>query len=752
MNTLAYFARYNPALWYLALFAATPHPYNVDKIYVDPQTGERIRTRNLPENIPSQNVVRSVGAERDLIEGLKGADKLPAKENARYLKAKKKTDKQGQVKAGQQITPAERQALRKANILTREKEILEQDYNPQQIQAVQRKHLLREKALKLKEQSGVFPGSTKGEVVEASYNALRDPKVRDAIKDMGVLDRYARGFKGQLTETERAAMQVNLEEAQAAKQRLSQLSPEEWEWVKSSHRGLNEVRRGAEPVQEVISEKTSPINRPAKPDVVNKLKKETAARQGMVAQGSGVPDMASPAIPSYVENPESVRYAINRTPENMANSRKPMQVGYTPSPPRATEAKPKPLTGLERRLQRIERAKELVDMEQLPMSAADAVRTQVRKVLPGMADPLANLVDTNSAIEQTVEQLGGFDPDIRTPYTGDVPPPIPRRETLPRPEDIEPLPFMRPQQSQNSIPIDPTTTSTPIDADRYRAVQQGNLPRTELTPDEQRRLLQNTPVAPKPSTNTSPEVQEGVRNWVRNNPPTSDTANSPNAPKPPRTLKGKDYQTKRNLKELAYDAGQKARDTVSNIKNSLIQTSISPLDAETPPPVTPPSPSPSSTPPSTPVPDPTVTSTPPKAPKSKVVLDVSAATGGKKNTPSSVSDNYDKLIRDQIRQQRKAQSEAAQTVASKAKPQSLKLKNLMSGFPNLSTSQKRGLLKLGGGLAGAGGVLLGGSMLANSLIKRKAQDDVARQNRLYGNVPAYQPPVTSPNPYAPPVY
>ena len=48
-KTLAYIGLkyHNPGLAYLALFALTPHPYNKDAVYVDPQTGQRVHTSNL---------------------------------------------------------------------------------------------------------------------------------------------------------------------------------------------------------------------------------------------------------------------------------------------------------------------------------------------------------------------------------------------------------------------------------------------------------------------------------------------------------------------------------------------------------------------------------------------------------------------------------------------------------------------------------------------------------------------------------
>lgn len=102
--------------------------------------------------------------------------------------------------------------------------------------------------------------------------------------------------------------------------------------------------------------------------------------------------------------------------------------------------------------------------------------------------------------------------------------------------------------------------------------------------------------------------------------------------------------------------------------------------------------------------------------------------------PASAADIYRrksaKLKADQAKAAKKAQEEAAKVGKEKIPN---KLKNIFNNFPNMTPIQKKGLLRVGAGVAGAGGLLLGGSMLAKAMGDKKAKEEMDRHNAVYSN-------------------
>lgn len=80
-----------------------------------------------------------------------------------------------------------------------------------------------------------------------------------------------------------------------------------------------------------------------------------------------------------------------------------------------------------------------------------------------------------------------------------------------------------------------------------------------------------------------------------------------------------------------------------------------------------------------------------------------------------------------------------------------KLKQIFSNGLNFSERQKRGLRKVGLGLAGAAGILGGGTLIANSMAKKRQEDELARQRQMYTSQPPSYPVNNIPNypPYPP---
>lgn len=731
-KTLAYFGlKYNhPGLWYLALFALTPHPYNKNYIYLDPATNEYVNAPSLPTDtvIPQANVLRDVNMrEGDMLNDLKGLGNLNTGDSILYDEVKSKLDKDGQVLPDATISPNERSVLNRARRLERRKKQTQQSYKPEQIQAVQRKNELRSKSLNLLESSNVYPELDRGKVLENSYFLLRDKMVRDAVNDTGVLDRYYRQTFNQLKPGEESMPLVSKAEALAAKERLAGLDNESWDMLSGSHRAVNEIRREAVPAQKAITDATSPIGRGAKADTVRSLEKQQtklrqeAARTGIdprtVANNPPtlVPDAneVKANIPSYVANPESLEYIVDpNNPNAQAAKRKPLVVEYKPTP-----VKPNAKTGLERRLERIARARELA---QGVLPLPEGTDTPQKSALP---------------------VLGEFDPDIQTrPNLNVNDRPINRTRTKPAntiAEDAIRESIRRDvaQSTRPGLPQLPPSLQA-LDPAYQEAIRQGLIDTNQLPTDQARLLLQNTPVAPR----------EDPLKTVAKQAVNSASANTPAATS--KVPINKNFETKRNLQERARDAFRNAGDWyINNIVNP--GNIVNPSTNE----ATPPTPTAAAVE--------NVSNVASAPARSKVIVNLPGMQGAQdavsnavKNVKrvatgqsAGVADIYDQMIRQQAFTPPQPQQAAEQAVKGKTRPQSLKMKNLLSGFPNLNQSQKRGLLKLGAGVAGAGGVLLGGSMLADSVIKQKQQQEIARQERLYSNYPAYSQPMAPPDPY-----
>ena len=122
---------------------------------------------------------------------------------------------------------------------------------------------------------------------------------------------------------------------------------------------------------------------------------------------------------------------------------------------------------------------------------------------------------------------------------------------------------------------------------------------------------------------------------------------------------------------------------------------------------------------------------------------------------ADIEAEYDKLLKEKKAKEAKEVAkkvkktktgEQAATAVNDVKERTpSKLKNIFSNGLDLSPRQKRGLGKVGLGLAGAVGILGGGSLLANSINKKRQQDELDRQTRLYAPTPI--PPTNYPPMY-----
>lgn len=312
-----------------ALFARTPHPYNTNAMYVDPRTGESTASKELPRRINRNKIRRNSGLTEDAFMDT--------------LAAPSRLDESGRV-----MNSAQRQ--------------LWADYSPQQIQAVQRKAMLRPDALRLDEASAIYPDLSKRQALNLSYNAMRNPDARRHITDANTLTRYERQLAGNAP----AGMPlVSPEKAIAARERLASLNEADWDFLTSLPASVDDIRSGASPAKAFITDKTSPIRRGAKTPAVEGLRSRARANPG-----------TTPRLPAYVENPESILYAVDDSPAAQAGKRLSMGVRYSPSAPRGGQS------AAARRVDSIRRARELTNQEMFPTTALPAARP---RQLPGSA-------------------------------------------------------------------------------------------------------------------------------------------------------------------------------------------------------------------------------------------------------------------------------------------------------------------------------------------------------------------------------
>lgn len=622
----------NPGLWYLALFARTPHPFS--------SSGDW-------------------GTEQDVLNALgkvKQDNEVNWKVTDRYERAKK-------------------------------------SFTSEQIQAIQRKRLLRPKALKLDTASETLPGLTRGQALENAYTAMRvtdaagNNPFRESINNSRVLDRYYRQQNNQLTEAEKLLPLLTESDIAPAKKQLSTLSDREWKMLEDMNRSINEVRKGASPVEEVISNTTSPIGRGAKQATVESLKARAAK--------------GNKAMPSYVANPESVAYAVDPA---LKSNRTPMRVRYNPAVANGE-------TAIDRRLTRLANARQFLQTEQ-----PAAINSKSTPVLP---------------------------PAATSPVTASSP-------------EIPSTPPKLPRPPRQSIRIAGTSNLSP---EYQRAIIEGLIDPTQLPPDEARKLLQGTPVKPRPSNTTNTIAP--------------DSTGLPQTPAPTEVTKKtswrdkvsgvadrfQDWYEKQAVQPILDERAAKASSTPTPSAQNVNAPSTSASKSS---PANPPAKKswrnkrsgiynrqwswsrkmPTSIPNQVPV----VPSPQPPTPTTQAPSSQNSS-GNKKRklkvsrskTPPTPKTNLPKTKSAVELYQEMVDAAPEVSQPESAKRQSSKLKNLLAGFPNLNSNQKSGLLKLGAGVAGAGGILLGGSMLANNLIKQKEQEDIARQQRMYSPYPQ-QPP------------
>lgn len=377
--------------WYLAMFARTPHPFSSTGAYTDPSTGEIVRADAIPDYIPKSNIVRDPMNESDLLSSLQGPGKL------------------------------NRSQENKASRLTN-----------RQIQAAQRKALLRPQAIRGDSKNPTFPLMNNSDVLKEAQTTLAKPEIRQVNNDIALVDRHKRSIANQLLDREKALPPIDEKRLAEAQQRLQSLPDSSWDLLTNVNKGLSDIRKGAVPVETTISEKTSPIGLSAKSGVVEDLK--SRAKAGL-----------NTATPSYVVNPESVAYA---TEPGAKINRASMKVRYNPATPGAK-------TGLEGKLARLQRVREAIQAPPetpatpaLPaVSTAPRVPPTTNKVKPpkGVSpDIYKQLLDqqlkpTEVPVDQARSLLGSTlkqpsaEPSIQSPPLAPKAPPAAALPKSPKP-------------------------------------------------------------------------------------------------------------------------------------------------------------------------------------------------------------------------------------------------------------------------------------------------------------------------------